>query len=205
MSAIRSVRYWEVFKYSIYGKRSWYIAHCPLYGRCPLFGVSAKRGSTVYSIHSKLVSVHRCTDGIAGPVPCNLQRTRILDQYREQGESLVHPMQPPEDTNPGPGQGTGRVAGPTSRGHESWTTTGNRESRWSNLQRTRILDHNREQGESLTLVQSQVMSHFEMSYVQKTSLIQTAKKVSSLEVCHHFCKSGTWGEERCPVQRGVLI
>ena len=24
-------------KYSIYGKRSWYIAHCPLYGRCPLF------------------------------------------------------------------------------------------------------------------------------------------------------------------------
>ena len=29
-------------KYSIYGKRSWYIAHCPLYGRCPLFGVSAK-------------------------------------------------------------------------------------------------------------------------------------------------------------------
>ena len=32
-------------KYSIYGKRSWYIAHCPLYGRCPLFGVSAKRGS----------------------------------------------------------------------------------------------------------------------------------------------------------------
>ena len=47
LSAIRSVRYWEVFKYSIYGKRSWYIAHCPLYGRCPLFGVSAKRGSTV--------------------------------------------------------------------------------------------------------------------------------------------------------------
>ena len=33
---------------AIYGKRSWYIAHCPLYGRCPLFGVSAKRGSTVY-------------------------------------------------------------------------------------------------------------------------------------------------------------
>ena len=32
-----------------YGKRSWYIAHCPLYGRCPLFGVSAKRGSTVYN------------------------------------------------------------------------------------------------------------------------------------------------------------
>ena len=36
-------------KYSIYGKRCWYIAHCPLYGRCPLFGVSAKRGSTVLS------------------------------------------------------------------------------------------------------------------------------------------------------------
>ena len=131
--------------------------------------------------------------------------------YRwDKGESLVQScMQPPEVTNPGPGQGTGRVAGPvlhaTSRGHESWTRTGNRESRWSNLQRTRILDHNREQGESLMLVQSQVMFHFEMSYVQKTSLIQTAKKVSSLEGCHHFCKSGTWGEERCPVQRGVLI
>ena len=39
-------------KYSIYGKRSWYIAHCPLYGRCPLFGVSAKRGSTVY-VHER--------------------------------------------------------------------------------------------------------------------------------------------------------
>ena len=39
-------------KYSIYGKRSWYIAHCPLYGRCPLFGVSAKRGSTVvHTVH----------------------------------------------------------------------------------------------------------------------------------------------------------
>ena len=34
---------WRFLKYSIYGKRSWYIAHCPLYGRCPLFGVSAKR------------------------------------------------------------------------------------------------------------------------------------------------------------------
>ena len=44
VSAIR-----RVLKYGIYGKRSWYIAHCPLYGRCPLFGVSAKRGSTVYS------------------------------------------------------------------------------------------------------------------------------------------------------------
>ena len=29
MSAIR-------FKYSIYGKSSWYIALCPLFGRCPL-------------------------------------------------------------------------------------------------------------------------------------------------------------------------
>ena len=33
VSAIR-----RVLKYGIYGKRSWYIAHCPLYGRCPLFG-----------------------------------------------------------------------------------------------------------------------------------------------------------------------
>ena len=39
-------------KYSIYEKRSWYIAHCPLYGRCPLFGVSAKRGSTVCCFRS---------------------------------------------------------------------------------------------------------------------------------------------------------
>ena len=43
-------------KYSIYGKRSWYIAHCPLYGRCPLFGVSAKRGSTV--AHMRLSNIH---------------------------------------------------------------------------------------------------------------------------------------------------
>ena len=43
MSAIR-----EFLKYGMYGKSSWYIAYCPLYGRCPLFGVSAKRGSTVY-------------------------------------------------------------------------------------------------------------------------------------------------------------
>ena len=42
MSAIR-----EFLKYGMYGKSSWYIAYCPLYGRCPLFGVSAKRGSTV--------------------------------------------------------------------------------------------------------------------------------------------------------------
>ena len=38
----------EFLKYGSYGgKSSWYIAYCPLYGRCPLFGVSAKRGSTV--------------------------------------------------------------------------------------------------------------------------------------------------------------
>ena len=43
VSAIR-----EFLKYGMYGKSSWYIAYCPLYGRCPLFGVSAKRGSTVY-------------------------------------------------------------------------------------------------------------------------------------------------------------
>ena len=52
-------------KYSVYGKRSWYIAHCPLYGRCPLFGVSAKRGSTVYSyvvavFWSPFLFVHLC-------------------------------------------------------------------------------------------------------------------------------------------------
>ena len=37
-------------KYSIYGKSSWYIALRPLFGRCPIFGVSAKRGSTVEGI-----------------------------------------------------------------------------------------------------------------------------------------------------------
>ena len=40
VSAIR-----EFLKYGMYGKSSWYIAYCPLYGRCPL---STKRGSTVY-------------------------------------------------------------------------------------------------------------------------------------------------------------
>ena len=58
LSAIRRCPLFRVsaigrfLKYSIYGKRSWYIAHCPLYGRCPLFGVSAKRGSTVYNYTS---------------------------------------------------------------------------------------------------------------------------------------------------------
>ena len=33
--------------YSMYGMSSSYIVYCPLYGRCPLFRVSAKRGSTV--------------------------------------------------------------------------------------------------------------------------------------------------------------
>ena len=42
MSAIR-----RFLKYSFIGESSWYIALCPLYGRCPLFRVSAKRGSTV--------------------------------------------------------------------------------------------------------------------------------------------------------------
>ena len=31
VSAIR-----EFLKYGMYGKSSWYIAYCPLYGRCPL-------------------------------------------------------------------------------------------------------------------------------------------------------------------------
>ena len=43
--AIWSVRYLGSFKSMVcMGKSSWYIAYCPLYGRCPLFGVSAKRG-----------------------------------------------------------------------------------------------------------------------------------------------------------------
>ena len=40
-------------------KYSWYIAHCPLYGRCPLFGVSAKRGSTIdYYTYIRYVWFH---------------------------------------------------------------------------------------------------------------------------------------------------
>ena len=46
-SELRGGRYSEVSKYSMYGRSSSYIVYCPLYGRCPLFGVSAKRGSTV--------------------------------------------------------------------------------------------------------------------------------------------------------------
>ena len=42
MSAIRGF-----LKYDIKGKSNWYIAHCPLLSRCPLFGVSAKRGFTI--------------------------------------------------------------------------------------------------------------------------------------------------------------
>ena len=49
LSAIRSVRYWEVFKVQYIWETQLVHAHCPLYGRCPLFGVSAKRGSTVYT------------------------------------------------------------------------------------------------------------------------------------------------------------
>ena len=59
VSAIR-----RVLKYGIYGKRSWYIAHCPLYGRCPLFGVSAKRGSTVQgtTVPCEVVIIYSVSD-----------------------------------------------------------------------------------------------------------------------------------------------
>ena len=33
--------------YCVYGNTSWYIDCCPLYGRCPLLGVSVIGGSTV--------------------------------------------------------------------------------------------------------------------------------------------------------------
>ena len=42
------VRYLEVFNVEFYRKNSWYTAHCPLHGRCPLFKVSAKSGFTAY-------------------------------------------------------------------------------------------------------------------------------------------------------------
>ena len=40
--------------YLSYIKISWYIAGCPLYGDCPLLGVSVNRGFTVYDfvVHS---------------------------------------------------------------------------------------------------------------------------------------------------------
>ena len=41
---------WRFLKYGIKGKSTWYIAHCPLLSRCPLFGVCAKRGFTVLCI-----------------------------------------------------------------------------------------------------------------------------------------------------------
>ena len=36
--------------YCLYGNSSWYIDCCPLYGRCPLLGVSVIGGSTVLNI-----------------------------------------------------------------------------------------------------------------------------------------------------------
>ena len=44
--------------YCLYGNSSWYIDCCPLYGRCPLLGVSVIGGSTVlnnYKIYYGLV------------------------------------------------------------------------------------------------------------------------------------------------------
>ena len=46
MSAIQ--RFLEyVYIYGLKGGNTWYIVVCRLYGRCLLFGVSAKRGFTV--------------------------------------------------------------------------------------------------------------------------------------------------------------
>ena len=39
--------------YCIYGNSSWYIDCCPLYGRCPLLGVSVIGGSTVVHFTSQ--------------------------------------------------------------------------------------------------------------------------------------------------------
>ena len=76
VSAIR-----RVLKYGIYGKRSWYIAHCPLYGRCPLFGVSAKRGSTVYrSLKSQVVSFFSCAVGSADSGLHSLLESMVCSQ-----------------------------------------------------------------------------------------------------------------------------
>ena len=49
VSTIRSVRYSEVFNVQyLWEKQLVHSALSVIHGRCPLFGVSAKRGSTVY-------------------------------------------------------------------------------------------------------------------------------------------------------------
>ena len=53
MAAIRR------FLSSMYGRSSSYIVYCPLYGRCPLFGESAKRGSTVCVICRAKTSIQQ--------------------------------------------------------------------------------------------------------------------------------------------------
>ena len=40
--------------YCLYGNSNWYIDCCPLYGRCPLLGVSVIGGSTVYKNKKKV-------------------------------------------------------------------------------------------------------------------------------------------------------
>ena len=49
LSAIR-----EQLMYCINGSCGRYIDCCPLYGRCPLLGVSVNRGSTVFSVESPI-------------------------------------------------------------------------------------------------------------------------------------------------------
>ena len=60
------------------GKSSWYIAYCPLCGRCPLFGVSAKRGSTV---QTKAHHLSPAKEGLIVGQTClhmNVQRVTLL-------------------------------------------------------------------------------------------------------------------------------
>ena len=49
--------------YCVYGNSSRYIDCCPLYGRCPLLGVSIIGGSTVYAHFHCCVYVWCCLSG----------------------------------------------------------------------------------------------------------------------------------------------
>ena len=54
VSAIWSVRYLKVFKVQYYRKAVGTL-RTVRYGRCPLFGLSAKRGSTVFMLFSTVL------------------------------------------------------------------------------------------------------------------------------------------------------
>ena len=53
--------------YCLYGNSSWYIDCCPLYGKCPLLGVSVIGGSTVLGEHTGMkLSCIKPTSKVSG-------------------------------------------------------------------------------------------------------------------------------------------